>query len=90
MLVCSVTAARCLSDDRRVRADFQQAVIEKYRHCDDSISKLLDWVERMERRVANQERIQEDVSSLRNQINVVRVRRNTAAGVHKHAHWQTA
>ncbi|XP_043245138.1 dystonin-like isoform X38 [Amphibalanus amphitrite] len=50
----------------------RQAVIEKYRHCDDSIAKLLDWVERMERRVANQERIQEDVSNLRNQINVVR------------------
>ena len=54
--------------------NLQQAVIEKYRHCDDSISKLLDWVERMERRVANQERIQEDVSSLRNQINIVKVR----------------
>ena len=66
--------AGSLSDNRFVRADSQQAVIEKYRHCDDSISKLLDWVERMERRVANQERIQEDVSSLRNQINVVRVR----------------
>ena len=74
-MFCFVYPAPCCvhADALRV-GNSQQAVIEKYRHCDDSISKLLDWVERMERRVANQERIQEDVSSLRNQINVVKVR----------------
>ncbi|XP_043207067.1 microtubule-actin cross-linking factor 1-like isoform X6 [Amphibalanus amphitrite] len=50
----------------------RQAVIDKFRQCDESIADFLDWMAKVERRVANQEQVQEDVPALRNQINVVK------------------
>ncbi|XP_037076956.1 microtubule-actin cross-linking factor 1, isoforms 1/2/3/5-like [Pollicipes pollicipes] len=50
----------------------RQAVIEKYRQCDESIADFLGWMAKVEKRLASQEEVQEDVPKLRNQINVVK------------------
>ena len=52
---------------------FQQAVIDKYRQCDESIADFLGWMAKVERKLANQEQVQEDIPMLRNQINIVKV-----------------
>lgn len=52
----------------------QQAVEEKYRLCDETLSKLLEWIAVVEERLANQEAVKEDIDELRNQINILKVR----------------
>ncbi|XP_064074947.1 microtubule-actin cross-linking factor 1 isoform X22 [Vanessa tameamea] len=51
----------------------KQAVEEKYRLCDETLSKLLEWIGIVEERLANQEAVKEDVDELRNQINVLKL-----------------
>lgn len=47
---------------------------EKYRLCDETLSKLLEWIAVVEERLANQEAVKEDMDELRNQINILKVR----------------
>lgn len=51
----------------------QQAVEEKYRLCDETLSKLLEWITSVEDKLANQEAVKEDMDELRNQINILKV-----------------
>lgn len=46
---------------------------EKYRLCDETLSKLLEWIAVVEERLANQEAVKEDMDELRNQINILKV-----------------
>ncbi|XP_026728111.1 dystonin isoform X29 [Trichoplusia ni] len=51
----------------------KQAVEEKYRLCDETLSKLLEWIAVVEDRLANQEAVKEDMDELRNQINILKL-----------------
>ncbi|XP_072947997.1 microtubule-actin cross-linking factor 1 isoform X8 [Epargyreus clarus] len=51
----------------------RQAVEEKYRLCDETLSKLLEWIAVVEERLANQEAVKEDMDELRNQINILKL-----------------
>ncbi|XP_063369716.1 dystonin [Cydia amplana] len=51
----------------------KQAVEEKYRLCDETLSKLLEWIAVVEERLANQEAVKEDLDELRNQINILKL-----------------
>ncbi|XP_026728109.1 dystonin isoform X27 [Trichoplusia ni] len=51
----------------------RQAVEEKYRLCDETLSKLLEWIAVVEDRLANQEAVKEDMDELRNQINILKL-----------------
>ncbi|XP_054274796.1 dystonin isoform X14 [Macrosteles quadrilineatus] len=51
----------------------KQAMEEKYRLCDDTLSQLLAWIAEVEDRLANQDVAQEDVDQLRNQINILKL-----------------
>jgi hypothetical protein len=51
----------------------KQAVEEKYKHCDDTLLKLLTWIGEVEDKLANQDVVQEDADELRNQINTMKV-----------------
>ena len=46
---------------------------EKYRLCDESLQKLLQWIAEVEDRLANQDVVHEQVDELRNQINNLKV-----------------
>lgn len=72
---------------------------EKYRLCDETLSKLLEWIAVVEERLANQEAVKEDMDELRNQINILKVRilmnltkycggkiRNNVLGIFKNLH----
>jgi len=48
-------------------------VEEKYRHCDETLSKLLTWIGEVEDKLATQDIVQEDADELRNQINIMKV-----------------
>lgn len=50
----------------------QQAVEEKYKLCDETLSKLLQWIEEVEDRIASQDVIHEVEEELRNQINTMK------------------
>ncbi|CAH2986630.1 unnamed protein product [Chilo suppressalis] len=54
-------------------AETRQAVEEKYRLCDETLSKLLEWIAIVEERLANQEAAKEDMDELRNQINILKL-----------------
>ncbi|XP_026332692.1 microtubule-actin cross-linking factor 1, isoforms 1/2/3/5 isoform X13 [Hyposmocoma kahamanoa] len=54
-------------------AETRQAVEEKYRLCDETLSKLLEWIAIVEERLANQEPVKEDLDELRNQINILKL-----------------
>ncbi|XP_063629072.1 uncharacterized protein LOC134800529 isoform X6 [Cydia splendana] len=54
-------------------AETRQAVEEKYRLCDETLSKLLEWIAVVEERLANQEAVKEDLDELRNQINILKL-----------------
>ncbi|CAK1543368.1 unnamed protein product [Leptosia nina] len=54
-------------------AETRQAVEEKYRLCDETLSKLLEWIAVVEERLANQEAVKEDIDELRNQINILKL-----------------
>ncbi|XP_021923220.1 dystonin isoform X2 [Zootermopsis nevadensis] len=50
----------------------KQAVEEKYKHCDETLSKLLTWIREVEDKLANQDVAQEDAEELHNQINIMK------------------
>ncbi|XP_066262852.1 microtubule-actin cross-linking factor 1 isoform X34 [Euwallacea similis] len=50
----------------------RQAVEEKYKLCDESLSKLLHWISEVEDRIAAQDVIHEVEEELRNQINIMK------------------
>ncbi|XP_015177045.1 PREDICTED: dystonin isoform X17 [Polistes dominula] len=50
----------------------KQAVEEKYKLCDETLSKLLQWISEVEDKLANQDTVREDIDELRNQINVMK------------------
>nr|XP_049701448.1 dystonin isoform X44 [Helicoverpa armigera] len=64
-------AEQGLSDPAEKR--IKQAVEEKYRLCDETLSKLLEWIAVVEERLANQEAVKEDMDELRNQINILKL-----------------
>ncbi|XP_050668118.1 uncharacterized protein LOC126967614 isoform X21 [Leptidea sinapis] len=53
-------------------AETRQAVEEKYRLCDETLSTLLEWIAAVEERLANQEAAKEEMDELRNQINTLK------------------
>jgi len=48
-------------------------VEEKYKLCDESLSKLLQWISEVEDKLANQDTVKEDVEELRKQIITMKV-----------------
>ncbi|XP_050545575.1 microtubule-actin cross-linking factor 1 isoform X5 [Daktulosphaira vitifoliae] len=50
-----------------------QAMAEKYKLCDDTLTEYLNWIGEIEDRIANQDIAQEDLDQLRNQINVLKL-----------------
>ncbi|XP_069355681.1 microtubule-actin cross-linking factor 1 isoform X13 [Maniola hyperantus] len=60
-------------DGGRFIREAKQAVEEKYRLCDETLSKLLEWIAVVEERLANQEGVKEDMDELRNQINILKL-----------------
>uniref|UniRef100_A0AAR5PTP7 Microtubule-actin cross-linking factor 1 n=1 Tax=Dendroctonus ponderosae TaxID=77166 RepID=A0AAR5PTP7_DENPD len=53
-------------------AEQRQAVQEKYKLCDETLSKLLHWIGEVEDRIASQDVIHEVEEELRNQINSIK------------------
>ncbi|XP_023287984.1 dystonin isoform X25 [Orussus abietinus] len=47
----------------------KQAVEEKYKLCDETLTKLLQWISEVEDTLASQDVVKEDIEDLRNQIN---------------------
>ncbi|XP_050545683.1 dystonin isoform X17 [Daktulosphaira vitifoliae] len=54
-------------------ASTRQAMAEKYKLCDDTLTEYLNWIGEIEDRIANQDIAQEDLDQLRNQINVLKL-----------------
>nr|XP_022907001.1 microtubule-actin cross-linking factor 1 isoform X2 [Onthophagus taurus] len=50
----------------------RQAVEEKYKLCDETLSKLLQWIEMIEEKIATQDIVREVPEELRNQINTMK------------------
>ncbi|XP_050668123.1 dystonin isoform X25 [Leptidea sinapis] len=59
-------------DGGRFIREAKQAVEEKYRLCDETLSTLLEWIAAVEERLANQEAAKEEMDELRNQINTLK------------------
>lgn len=51
----------------------QQAVEEKYKLCDETLTKLLQWISEVEEKIASQDVVREVEEELRNQINTMKV-----------------
>ncbi|XP_065222544.1 dystonin isoform X13 [Planococcus citri] len=60
-------------DGGRFIREAKQAMEEKYRLTDDTLSELLSWISEIEDRISNQDVAQEDVNQLRNQINILKL-----------------
>ncbi|KPJ00723.1 Dystonin [Papilio xuthus] len=69
----SIDLVKALKKGLLLPAETRQAVEEKYRLCDDTLSKLLEWIAIVEERLANQEPVKENMDELRNQINVLKL-----------------
>ncbi|XP_050356010.1 uncharacterized protein LOC126777145 isoform X17 [Nymphalis io] len=69
----SLDLVKALKKGYLLPAETRQAVEEKYRLCDETLSKLLEWIGIVEERLANQEAVKEDVDELRNQINLLKL-----------------
>nr|XP_031845076.1 dystonin isoform X34 [Nomia melanderi] len=50
----------------------KQAVEEKYKLCDETSSKLLQWIAEVEDKLAGQDNVKEDVDQLRDQMNAMK------------------
>lgn len=50
----------------------QQAVEEKYKLCDETLSKLLKWIGEIEDKISSQDVVREVEEELRNQINTMK------------------
>jgi hypothetical protein len=51
----------------------QLAMEERFKICDESIEKLLNWIADVEQKLTGQEPAKEDANRLRNQINNLKV-----------------
>ncbi|XP_072153558.1 microtubule-actin cross-linking factor 1 isoform X36 [Bemisia tabaci] len=60
-------------DGGRFIREAKQAVEEKYRLTNDTLSELLRWIGEIEDRLANQDVVQEDLDQVRNQINILKL-----------------
>ncbi|XP_069355680.1 microtubule-actin cross-linking factor 1, isoforms 1/2/3/4/5 isoform X12 [Maniola hyperantus] len=69
----SLDLVKALKKGYLLPAETRQAVEEKYRLCDETLSKLLEWIAVVEERLANQEGVKEDMDELRNQINILKL-----------------
>ncbi|XP_026728106.1 uncharacterized protein LOC113494126 isoform X24 [Trichoplusia ni] len=69
----SLDLVKALKKGYLLPAETRQAVEEKYRLCDETLSKLLEWIAVVEDRLANQEAVKEDMDELRNQINILKL-----------------
>ncbi|XP_047367850.1 dystonin isoform X35 [Vespa velutina] len=56
----------------RLIREGKQAVEEKYKLCDETLSKLLQWISEVEDKLANQDTVREDIEELKNQINIMK------------------
>ncbi|KZC14108.1 Dystonin [Dufourea novaeangliae] len=68
----SLDFAKALDQGYILTAEARQAVEEKYKLCDETSSKLLQWITEVEEKLANQENVKEDVDELRTQINAMK------------------
>lgn len=57
------------------RGPKQQAVIEKFNLCEDNLSGLLKWIGQIEQKIASVGGPKEYIDELRNQINLLKVRK---------------
>ncbi|XP_060518136.1 microtubule-actin cross-linking factor 1 isoform X29 [Cylas formicarius] len=64
--------AKALEKGLILPARQRQAVEEKYKLCDETLSKLLRWIGEVEDKIASQDVIHEIEEELRNQINAVK------------------
>jgi dystonin len=55
-----------------IRKYLQQAVEEKYKLCDETLAKLLQWIGEVEDKIASQDVIHEVEEDLRNKINTMK------------------
>ncbi|XP_011865299.1 PREDICTED: dystonin isoform X20 [Vollenhovia emeryi] len=60
-----------LTGGRLIR-EGKQAVEEKYKLCDETLSKLLQWISEVEDKLADQDTVKEDVEELRKQIIIMK------------------
>ncbi|XP_063975568.1 dystonin isoform X29 [Diachasmimorpha longicaudata] len=56
----------------RLIREGKQAVKEKYKVCDETLIKLLQWISDVEDKLAHQDVVREDIEDLRNQINIMK------------------
>ncbi|XP_063975575.1 microtubule-actin cross-linking factor 1 isoform X35 [Diachasmimorpha longicaudata] len=63
---------RELFDAERGDDRVKQAVKEKYKVCDETLIKLLQWISDVEDKLAHQDVVREDIEDLRNQINIMK------------------
>ncbi|XP_070510262.1 microtubule-actin cross-linking factor 1 isoform X19 [Cardiocondyla obscurior] len=60
-----------LTGGRLIR-EGKQAVEEKYKLCDETLSKLLQWISEIEDKLADQDAVKEDIEELRKQILIMK------------------
>ncbi|XP_076629243.1 dystonin-like protein short stop isoform X6 [Colletes latitarsis] len=68
----SLDFAKALDQGYILTAEARQAVEEKYKLCDETSSKLLQWISEVEDKLAEQDNVKEDVDQLRSQINAMK------------------
>ncbi|XP_076389529.1 dystonin-like protein short stop isoform X32 [Megachile rotundata] len=68
----NVDFAKALEQGYILTAEARQAVEEKYKLCDETSSRLLQWISEVEDKLANQGNVKEDIDDLRNQINAMK------------------
>ncbi|XP_072756470.1 microtubule-actin cross-linking factor 1 isoform X17 [Anoplolepis gracilipes] len=62
----------CEAERADIADRVKQAVEEKYKLCDESLSKLLQWISEVEDKLADQDAVKEDVEGLRRQIIIMK------------------
>ncbi|XP_034174343.2 dystonin-like protein short stop isoform X25 [Osmia lignaria lignaria] len=67
-----VDFAKALEQGYILTAEARQAVEEKYKLCDETSSRLLQWISEVEDKLAKQDNVKEDIDELRNQINAMK------------------
>ncbi|XP_053979635.1 microtubule-actin cross-linking factor 1 isoform X31 [Hylaeus volcanicus] len=68
----SLDFAKALDQGYILTAEARQAVEEKYKLCDETSSRLLQWISEVEDKLAKQDNVKEDVDQLRSQINAMK------------------
>ena len=63
----------CEFTDSPFSARVQQAVQEKFRQAGENLDNLNAWLDRVEKEIASQENISEDMERLKSQISAVKV-----------------